>query len=606
MTETRSIGRPTAVVTFLALVPAICVSIAETQAAPGAQAGDQITRDLGNVEKLTKTRRYEQAAAEYARLIPGIADPKLKKQAQRQERVNALYAIAKESIIRLVGNEHRIRVPKLGYVRHADEQCIHLEVEGLAMSLDWHKVSDKEFLNMTGRAAEKSRAAELYLAYAMLLLNEGRAPDARQWLQRALSISSDVTSEYPDVFAASQERMARKRQEMEKRREEEAERRKERQTRRPSAPPADPEQLQQEITGLIAAAAGSPKGGSREVQSLVNKTGPDGYAHIPAGCYEIMETIQIRDGMRIAGAGMNKTVLFRDPAKFKDNRKPIFQVRGQQGRGGTQICGIAFVGDTDEDDAGWDTAISLSSCVDFRVDHCYFRRFGAAAVAVHGESQGLVDHCAWTDIFKPGINNVGYGVVVHRGNNWEDGKELGTAQATFVEDCILTGCRHAIASNGGAHYVFRHNVVRKNVVASSVDAHGLGYGSKRGTRCVEIYGNVIEDPVAKGTAIGIRGGDGVIFGNTIKGFANPILLTLEWGTPQELKSAYPAKDQIRDLWIWDNKTVGGSPQPVINRNAKGFIEKDRDYHTKPKPGYVPYVYPHPLAQGGPFDEKPRR
>jgi hypothetical protein len=78
-------------------------------------------------------------------------------------------------------------------------------------------------------------------------------------------------------------------------------------------------------------------------------------------------------------------------------------------------------------------------------------------------------------------------------------------------------------------------------------------------------------------------------------------LILEWGTPDRLKASYPAQDQIRDLWIWDNEIQGGPSAPQIDGEAQGFIEEERDFFTEPKPGYEPYVYPHPLVGGGPFD-----
>jgi hypothetical protein len=165
----------------------------------------------------------------------------------------------------------------------------------------------------------------------------------------------------------------------------------------------------------------------------------------------------------------------------------------------------------------------------------------------------------------------------------------------------MVGSRHAIASSAGAQYVFRHNVVQANVVAHAVDAHGMGWGNARGTRAVEIYGNLIEKPVDKWAGIVIRGGEGVVFDNTITGYRNPILLVVEWGTPEALKSSYPAFDQIRDLWIWDNTDGRGACEPAVDETAIGFVEKGRDYFADPKPGHTPFTYPHPLTQGGPFD-----
>jgi len=132
----------------------------------------------------------------------------------------------------------------------------------------------------------------------------------------------------------------------------------------------------------------------------------------------------------------------------------------------------------------------------------------------------------------------------------------------------------------------------------------MGFGLTHGTRYVEIYHNVIEDPAYDWCGIGIRGGAGVIFENSIRDYKNPILLILEWGTPDIYKTEYPAFDQVQEQYIWDNQITGGHSEPQVDETGVGFIEAGRDYFTEPLPGYVPYVYPHPLASGGSFDLDP--
>jgi len=360
--------------------------------------------------------------------------------------------------------------------------------------------------------------------------------------------------------------------------------------------------LQEKLAAKLDDATQCPSGTSADVQALIKAAGPDGVIHIPAGCYEITGSIGIPEGKRVFGAGMDKTILYRHPDRSRDQDQPIFWVFGR-GESETQVSGIAFLGVRDTNDKREDYGVVLSNSRNFRVDHCYFEGFGWAGVRTEGTSRGVIDHSIFVDNFKKGIDNLGYGVVVYGANQWPDDPGAGTAEAVFVEDCVFVGSRHAIASSGGAHYVFRHNLVQRNVIACSVDAHGLGYGWSRGTRYVEIYDNTVKDPVYKECGIGIRGGEGVVFGNTIQGFTKPILLVLEWGTPDRQKSSYPAIDQIHDLWIWDNGIQGGPSVPQIDQDAKGFIRQGRDYFTQPKPGYEPYLYPHPLVGGGPFDTR---
>jgi hypothetical protein len=361
--------------------------------------------------------------------------------------------------------------------------------------------------------------------------------------------------------------------------------------------------LQQALADRLADPALCPTGGSQDVQQIVDAAGPGGLALLPEGCYRITTTISLPAGARLVGAGADRTILYRDPEGHYS--QPILRVRsGRETPGGTQVSGLALIGVRNPKDTGQDYGLFITNVPDFRVDHCYFEGFGFAAVRVEGASNGVLDHDIFVDNFKRGINNLGYGVVVYGSSARAEDPQPGGAQATFVEDSLFVGNRHAIAASGGAHYVFRYNQVLQGVVACAVDAHGMGYGWDRGTRTVEIYRNVIEDPAYDWCGIGIRGGAGVIFENTITGYEHPILLVLEWGTPDELKAEYPAFDQVRDLYIWGNQDAGGAIAPRVDETGIGFIEAGRDYFLEPLPGYTPYPYPHPLAGGGPFDALP--
>jgi hypothetical protein len=58
---------------------------------------------------------------------------------------------------------------------------------------------------------------------------------------------------------------------------------------------------------------------------------------------------------------------------------------------------------------------------------------------------------------------------------------------------------------------------------------------------------------------------------------------------------------VQELFIWDNYARSGNAKPRVDETGIGFIEAGRDYFNEPKPGYVPFEYPHPLAEGGVFD-----
>ena len=367
--------------------------------------------------------------------------------------------------------------------------------------------------------------------------------------------------------------------------------------------PAPVDDPTREVQARIAARLADPgclAGGSAEVQAWVNAADADGIVRLPAGCFQITTPIGVPAGRRVYGAGLDQTILYRDPELARDRDTPILTVFGRSDQL-TQVSGIAFVGVRDTKDTAQDYGLRLSNNASFRIDHCYFEGLGFAGVRVDGNSRGVIDHSMFVDNYKQGIDNLGYGVVVYGSGVWAEDPRAGTDQAVFIEDSVFSGNRHSVAASSGSHYVFRHNHVLRNVEACSVDAHGPGYGSTHGTRYVEIYDNVIEASVHAECGIGIRGGDGVIFRNTLRGFRAPILLILEWGTPESQKASYPALDQIRELWLWDNATPSGAVVPLLDAEAKGFIRAGRDYFATAKPGYEPYPYPHPLTAGGPFD-----
>ncbi|MBC7871863.1 MAG: hypothetical protein H7Y09_13550 [Chitinophagaceae bacterium] len=117
------------------------------------------------------------------------------------------------------------------------------------------------------------------------------------------------------------------------------------------------------------------------------------------------------------------------------------------------------------------------------------------------------------------------------------------------------------------------------------DAHGKS-SSPTGARSWEIYHNNYSAQTNSGgvyAAIGMRGGDGVIFNNTVaSNIAYPVMLEIEGAAC----GTYPATGQIRQAWIWNNGKV--------SNHCSNSIQLGRDYYNSAKSGYVPYAYPHPL------------
>ncbi len=330
-----------------------------------------------------------------------------------------------------------------------------------------------------------------------------------------------------------------------------------------------------------------------DIQAAIDSLPEGGTVRVPAGEAEAIGTIKLTGGISLAGAGWEQTKLFRGPASDMMKGGSIISADGANGKP-IVISGLNLVGFLDPASNGWDNGLSLGDATDFRIHHCRVQRFGASGIGVRGKSRGVVDHCLFVDNFKKTINNVGYGVVVMGTGEWRDDLVPGSADSVFVEDCEFVGQRHAIASNGGARYVFRHNHVHGNDNSQAVDCHGPGYGSKHGTQWIEVYENLIEKPVGGYIAMYLRGGGGVVFHNTLRGYVGGIGLTLDADPKLDWTRPYPIPEQIGNMWVWDNTLNGTSIHPFIPPRSANHIQLDRDYFTRPLPDYQPYQYPHPL------------
>jgi len=337
-----------------------------------------------------------------------------------------------------------------------------------------------------------------------------------------------------------------------------------------------------------------------DIQAAIRRLPNGGVVRVPAGEAEAIGSVRLPGGVILAGAGWEKTKLFRGPASNMMKGESVIEANGANGKP-VMIAGLNLVGFLDPASAGWDNGISVRDARDFRVDHCRLQRFGASGISVNGLCRGVVDHCLFVDNFKKTINNVGYGVVVMGTKVWRDDLVPGSADSVFIEDCEFVGSRHAVASNAGARYVFRHNHVHGNDNSQAVDCHGPGYGSAHGTQWVEVYENLIEKPVGGSDAVVLRGGGGVVFRNTLRDYRNGIVLTLDFDRSVDWSRPYPIPEQVQNMWVWDNTLDGKPVAPSVPQRSAGHIRLDRDYFTKPQGGYKPYAYPHPLAKGGPFD-----
>jgi hypothetical protein len=341
---------------------------------------------------------------------------------------------------------------------------------------------------------------------------------------------------------------------------------------------------------IIDAASGSPS----DIIEALEQANPGDNIRIPAGTFDFDESIYLDAGVNIVGAGRDETILQTNGELVN----ALFIVDGSNGLP-VGFAHMKLIGDQQDDSDLMDDGIELrNGCQDFRITEVEFESFGQQAIGVNGNARGVIDNCRFINIYRPAIANFGYGVCVmgDGDDGWERPFILGDENAVFVEDSYFIGNRHAVASNNGSRYVFRYNLVEDNggegAWVQAIDAHGPGYGSSRGSRSYEVYNNTVDNAnTTCWVAMYIRGGDGVIFNNNISGGIStaPIMLTNESG------SEYPALDQIRELYVWENYYEDSLTVPTNwSPGDPRVVQEGRDYFNYERPDYTPYPYPHPL------------
>lgn len=377
--------------------------------------------------------------------------------------------------------------------------------------------------------------------------------------------------------------------------------------------------------GRISAQQVTAKSGSpQDIQAAINivaATG-GGIVYVPEGEWVFNPpqvqwgcAVKVPGGVNVIGAGKDKTIL-KQTVTTSGLTTYFFSIDGSNGMP-ARISGFTFKVTNlpaDEPESAQAIGINVEKAKNFRIDHISFYNFTSMAIYTEN-SKGVIDHCDFDNPYKDDISVPpegriwGYGIVVVGDWTWRPdingllGHYDDLDTVVYIEDCTFRRCRHSIAANGGAHYVARHNYFTEMILAhygSYVDAHG-GTPSAVGTRCVEIYDNTIEDSPCDarslpdprywgqylGLGIGIRGGGGVIFNNTIKYCRNGIRLYSDFAYEQT---------KPRDIWIWDNTFVEVE-NPFEAWQDPISIRENIDYFLYAKLGYIPYPYPHPLTLG---------
>lgn len=351
---------------------------------------------------------------------------------------------------------------------------------------------------------------------------------------------------------------------------------------------------------------------------------------IPAGsCNWGTSAILVTKRITIRGAGIDLTTLTGSTNPESGGYRGVLYINTD----GVRITGLTF------------NCVGVSLDMDnWRVDHNKFTctTFNTG-VSVRGarrtdSPKGLVDNNTFVNRRVHVIGFAAQGLTELNGSTqWADPLALGTDEAVYVENNTFTFTvfGNAIDCEMSGRYVARYNTL----VDVIFEAHSI-QSTIRACRKWEIYHNTIMQKTRDVfSAAFLRGGTGVVFNNTMTGlFSSPNIVvdnvrsfkavgsygmcdgsslwdgnadSTGWpcldqigrggdtiaafdGTPPP----YPAQISV-PAYFWGN-TVNGKLVGVSVGNGAGIhIKADRDYFVNKgqKPGYIPYVYPHPLTTG---------
>jgi hypothetical protein len=353
-----------------------------------------------------------------------------------------------------------------------------------------------------------------------------------------------------------------------------------------------------------------------EVQTAIDAALPGDVIALPAGSATWSTQLYLNKGITIKGAGVNDTVITGGGFWVDVREREKFRISGMSFNSGL---------------------ISINGqCQEFRIDHCKFSYTGSWTNAVHVRdyAYGVIDHSEFINC------RVLVMIMVGSEESWERPLSLGSGEAVFVEDCVfytdLSNPSPAIDANGGARYVFRHNMVTNGYCL----AHGLQNEGMRGTFSYEIYENdfyTAANAATNYTAIFLKSGTGVVYNNNVhNGEGDPYntvgilqndrscdYLSQNWGpcdgsNPVDGnipgQAGYPCKDQIGRsyenefypiLYAWNNRMDGLLGRIEVSNLCalnQDHIREKRDFWNDVKrPGYNEIHtkgsgrYPHPLV-----------
>lgn len=369
-----------------------------------------------------------------------------------------------------------------------------------------------------------------------------------------------------------------------------------------------------------------------DVGAAVASAQPGDEVLIPAGTCTWTRTLDIDRPLTLRGAGEAMTVLRDDVPKGAGAGDNLIFVSALSE---VRITGFTVEGvavDALNNNYGY---LQFGQAIrNFRVDHLTFTNPQMPAISFPSGGTGVIDHCTFQMGSESAIDvqHTDWDGGAYGDSSWASPSTLGTSEAIFVEDCMLTSDYIAMQSTAGARLVLRYSVINEGALYLAGNN-----GRFRGTRQVEIYENQFSRTVQSLPTVILGGGTGIIANNTL----TRVGLTPQWVRLEMLRAqmniapfgrcngagafdenaigGYACLDQVgrgsgnlisgdtplpqgwpaqglEPLYVWGNSDAG---IPTVYSAHPAVIAFNRDWiEGTPRPGYTPYVYPHPFVTLG--------
>jgi hypothetical protein len=342
---------------------------------------------------------------------------------------------------------------------------------------------------------------------------------------------------------------------------------------------------------------------------------------VPAGLATWSSAIAVSKPISVIGQGTNSTIV-------NCTRAFVLSLPSSKAGLPVRISGFRFNGpNPPPDTVNYWIIKAYNNCTKFRIDHCFFQ--GGCRSIWTGDTPsttwgfGVVDHNTFL--------NCQVGVYITGGNSvggFAFPQQPGTLNVVCVEDntfLVNSGYASAYTSDQIYHEHGGRSLIRYNTFTitgagagwweNMWDAHG-----NQGPNCPpdplalcstivsEVYGNTFSSTIGMQRVGYLRGGQQMIYSNTITGSAGTLFeLTEEEqpGYPYTAMANCGGMQRVTNSFLWNNKVNGSLTGGAVSGNANYIVEGREFWNTAPSAAnghpagayanYRPIVYPHPLV-----------